>query len=57
MKQAMSINVKDMAQEVALTCQHAPSTLWGEPLHTSGLFAYIVKSLQEDKVRSLVPFP
>lgn len=50
MKHALQINVKDMAQITALACQHAPSSLWGGPLHTTGLFAYLAQSLQEDKL-------
>ena len=50
MKQAVQVNVKDMAQITGLACQLAPSSLWGEPLHNSGLFAYLVSSLQEDKL-------
>ena len=54
MKQAVQVNVKDMAQITGLACQLAPSSLWGEPLHNSGLFAYLVSSLQEDKVCALL---
>ena len=53
MKQAVQINVKDMAIGTALACQLAPSNLWGEPLHSSGLFAYLVTSLHEEKARHL----
>lgn len=50
MQQAVQINVKDMAIIVNMIVQLAPSNLWGEALHTSGLFTYFVKSLQEEKV-------
>lgn len=51
MQQAVQMSVRDMSIAVGLAVQLAPSSLWGEALHTSGLFAYLVKSLQEDKVR------
>lgn len=50
MKQAMQMNVKQMAIAVNLALQLAPSELWGQALHVSGLFAYIVKTLEEEKV-------
>jgi hypothetical protein len=50
MQQAIQINVKELAIAASLAMQLAPSNLWGEALHTSGLFAYLVKSLQEDTV-------
>lgn len=51
MTQAIQVNVKDMAIALQLALQLAPSSLWGEALHVSGLFAYIVGGLKEDKVR------
>ena len=50
MAHAIQVNVKDMAIALGLALQLAPSNLWGEALHISGLFAYIVKTLQDDKV-------
>lgn len=50
MQQAVQMNVKDMAIIVNMAVQLAPSNLWGEPLHTSGLFTYLVRSLREEKV-------
>jgi hypothetical protein len=35
-----------------LHLQLAPSSLWGEALHASGLFTYFVKTLMDDKVTS-----
>lgn len=51
MQQAAQMNVKDMAISINMLVQLAPSSLWGEALHSSGLFAYLVKSLQEEQVR------
>lgn len=51
MQHAIPINVKDMAVMLGLVIQLAPSSCWAEPLHNSGLFSYIVKTLEEDKVR------
>lgn len=50
MEQAMPINVKDMAVVLGLVIQLAPSSLWGEPMHNSGLFSYLIKTLEDDKV-------
>lgn len=51
MSHAVQLNVKDMAITLGQVLQLAPANLWGEPLHVSGLFAFIVKSLKEDKVK------
>ena len=51
MKQAMQMNVKQMAIAVNLALQLAPSDLWGQALHVSGLFAYIVKTLEEENTQ------
>lgn len=50
MGQAIQLNIKDMAVALGVTLQLTPSSLWGEALHVSGLFAFIVKSLKDDKV-------
>ncbi|KIP12739.1 hypothetical protein PHLGIDRAFT_97377 [Phlebiopsis gigantea 11061_1 CR5-6] len=50
MQQAAQMNVKDMAISINMLVQLAPSSLWGEALHSSGLFAYLVKSLQEEQI-------
>ncbi|KAI0638247.1 ARM repeat-containing protein [Trametes polyzona] len=54
MKEAMGTNVKQMSTALCLLFQIAPSGLWGEALHVSGLFAYIVHGLEEDKLPVLV---
>ena len=46
----MPINVKDMAGMVQFAVQLAPSSLWGEALHLSGLFGYLVQALEAEKV-------
>ena len=46
----MPINVKDMAVVLGLVIQLAPSSLWGEPMYNSGLFSYLIKTLEDDKV-------
>lgn len=51
MKQATGTNVKQMTAALCLLFQIAPTGLWGEAMHISGLFAAIVKGLEEEKVR------
>lgn len=46
---AITLNVKHMTVALCMLFQIAPSALWGEALHISGLFTTIVKSLEEDK--------
>ena len=40
-----------MTTSLQLLFQIAPSGLWGEAMHVSGLFATIVRGLEEDKVQ------
>ncbi|KAI0347520.1 ARM repeat-containing protein [Trametopsis cervina] len=47
---AIQMNVKDMAISIQLILQLAPSNLWGEALHVSGLFFFLIKAFQEDKL-------
>lgn len=49
MDHALSVNIKDMTTALQLALQLAPSALWGEALHISGLFAYIVEGLKDSK--------
>ena len=51
MQHAIPINVREMAGLLGLIAQLAPSSLWGHQMHDSGLFAYLVTTLEEDKVR------
>jgi hypothetical protein len=43
-------NVKDILVAIDMILQLAPSSLWGEALHASGLFAHFIKTLIDDKV-------
>ncbi|KAI0750869.1 ARM repeat-containing protein [Daedaleopsis nitida] len=54
MNQAVGGNVKDMTAALALLFQIAPPVLWGEAAHISGLFASLVKGLEEDKLTTLI---
>ncbi|TFK29370.1 ran binding protein 11 [Coprinopsis marcescibilis] len=51
---ALSINIKDMVISLGFLVQLAPSSLWGEPLHTSGLFAHLLLTLNEGESGSLL---
>ena len=51
MSQAVETNIADMARILATLFQVGPPQLWGEPFHRSGLFALVVKTLMDDKVR------
>ncbi|TFK43406.1 armadillo-type protein [Crucibulum laeve] len=44
---AATLNLKDMLISLSLLLQIAPSSLWGESLHTSGLFAHLLIKLIE----------
>lgn len=48
------INLKDMTIALNHLFQISNSSLWAEPLHTSGLFAVFTKTLMEDKVKHLM---
>ncbi|KAI0352893.1 ARM repeat-containing protein [Trametes cingulata] len=52
--QATNVNIKQMTSALCLLFQIAPPGLWGEALHVSGLFATIVKGLEEDKLPTMV---
>ncbi|GBE79528.1 ARM repeat-containing protein [Sparassis crispa] len=47
--QAPPINIKDMITSLSVLFQVAPSSLWGEALHVSSLFALAIKALSDDK--------
>ncbi|KAJ6486383.1 armadillo-type protein [Mycena vitilis] len=44
---AVAVNLKDMLISINLLVQVAPSTLWGEAMHTSGLFSLLLKNILE----------
>lgn len=54
MNEALAANIKNMTTALAMLFQVAPPGLWGEALHLSGVFATIVKGLEEDKVRDSI---
>ncbi|KDR83604.1 hypothetical protein GALMADRAFT_219426 [Galerina marginata CBS 339.88] len=41
----VGVNAKELLQSLGLLVQLSPSDLWGEALHTSGLFAHLLKTL------------
>ncbi|KAF8974448.1 armadillo-type protein [Flammula alnicola] len=41
----VEINAKELLQALNLLIQLSSSELWGEPMHTSGLFAHLLKTL------------
>lgn len=47
---AALINLKDMVIALEYLVQLAPSSLWGEPMHSSGLFAHLISTLVEGEV-------
>ncbi|TCD64327.1 hypothetical protein EIP91_004237 [Steccherinum ochraceum] len=55
MSQALAVNVKGMLSALSLLLQLAgPYQVWGKAMHTSGLFAHVVKTLSEEKFMSTV---
>ncbi|KAH9938596.1 ARM repeat-containing protein [Fomitopsis serialis] len=54
MTQAVETNVGDMARILTTLFQIGPPQLWGEPLHRSGLFALVVKTLTDDKAKTSI---
>ncbi|PCH41237.1 ARM repeat-containing protein [Wolfiporia cocos MD-104 SS10] len=53
-RQALGINVQNLATSLALLFQVAPPQLWGGPLHDSGLFAWLVQTLVDDKATTFI---
>ncbi|KDQ20506.1 hypothetical protein BOTBODRAFT_309717 [Botryobasidium botryosum FD-172 SS1] len=49
MSQALSANVKDLLINLNLMVQVAPSSLWAEAMHVSGLFWDLLKAVIDDK--------
>ncbi|KAG8934669.1 hypothetical protein FRC02_009496 [Tulasnella sp. 418] len=55
LKQAVNTNQKDLLESIALLIQLSSSSLsWAGPMHTSGLFAQIVKHLTDGRGSSIV---
>lgn len=44
------VNMKDMIVALQFMVQLAPSNLWGEPMHTSGLFSHLLLTLIDGEV-------
>ncbi|KAJ3548466.1 hypothetical protein NMY22_g1252 [Coprinellus aureogranulatus] len=51
---AALINLKDMIVDLEYLVQLAPSSLWGEPLHTSGLFCHLINTLVEGEASPML---
>jgi hypothetical protein len=47
---AFAVNVKALLRSLQLLVQLAPSSLWGESMHLSGLFPSLMKTLLDDEV-------
>ncbi|KAI0081841.1 ARM repeat-containing protein [Panus rudis PR-1116 ss-1] len=54
MKLALSTNVEKLADSLQLLLQLGPPALWGEPLHISGIFPYILTVLEADEIPTTV---
>jgi len=52
--QAGMVNVKEMLVTLQLLVQTAPSALWAEPMHVSGLFVAMIKTLSDDKASTTI---
>jgi len=50
---AVKTNVKEILTLINLIIQLGQPSLWGEPMHASGLFALLAKGLIDDKVGCL----
>lgn len=50
----MTTNATEMMRALNLLLQVAPLNLWGEALHTSGLFEYILTTLIEGEVSIVI---
>ena len=46
------MNVKQLLQSLGLLIQLAPSELWGEAMHNSGIFTHLLKTLLAEEVSS-----
>ncbi|KAF8592605.1 ARM repeat-containing protein, partial [Ramaria rubella] len=53
MSKAVKTNVADILRALNLMAQIVPATVWAEPMHSSGLFAALVKVVIEDKESAL----
>ncbi|KAJ7180251.1 armadillo-type protein [Mycena crocata] len=51
---AVATNLKDMVVSLNLLIQTAPSLLWGEAMHTSGLFSILMKNIVEGECGAIL---
>ncbi|KAJ7129521.1 armadillo-type protein [Mycena epipterygia] len=51
---AVTTNLKDMIISLNLLVQVAPSSLWGEAMHTSGLFSLLIKNIVEGECGAIL---
>ncbi|KAJ7498772.1 armadillo-type protein [Mycena latifolia] len=51
---AVATNLKDMLISLNLLVQVAPSSLWGEAMHTSGLFSLLMKNIVEGECGAIL---
>ncbi|KAJ6628769.1 armadillo-type protein [Mycena sp. CBHHK59/15] len=51
---AVQVNLKDMLNSLNLLVQVAPSTLWGEAMHVSGLFVLLMKNIVEGECGAIL---
>jgi hypothetical protein len=54
--EAVLLNMKDLIIALNLLIQIAPAALWGEAMHTSGLFAYLLRELIDGEAGVFVAF-
>lgn len=50
------MNAKQLLQSLGLLIQLTPSELWGGAIHSSGLFAELLKTLLAEEVRQVATF-
>ncbi|KAJ7283929.1 armadillo-type protein [Mycena rebaudengoi] len=51
---AVVVNLKDILISIGLLVQVAPSTLWGEAMHVSGLFSLLLKNITEGECGAIL---
>ncbi|KAF9782921.1 ARM repeat-containing protein [Thelephora terrestris] len=50
----VTVNYKGLINSIELAIELAPSAVWSEPLHVSGLFSVFVSHLAEDKLTAVI---
>ncbi|KAM6495766.1 Armadillo-type fold [Amanita muscaria] len=51
---AVTLNIRDLITCLGILCQISPASLWAEPMYQSGLFAYLITTLVEGEIGSLL---